>query len=160
MNRIVNTIILSLSLAFLSINHLLAKTDEFPGRLEFPDFPVIELHELRRQIDDVVVVDTRSAYEYQTLRIKGAIKMPVADKSFEEDLKKLADATSKPIVFYCNDRTCYKSYLAVKKGFQSGISNLAAYDAGVFEWTKTYPGIAVLLGNSPVDLSKLISKVN
>jgi rhodanese-related sulfurtransferase len=118
------------------MHNLQANVDEFPGRKAFPDIPVIELTQLRDTINDVVIVDARSRYEYETLHIKNAINLPVASKTFEQDLKNLVDKVKKPVVFYCNGRTCFKSYIAVKKGLKAGIRNLTAYDAGVFEWSE------------------------
>ncbi len=158
MNKIVKSMLISFSLFLLSIHSLQANVDEFPGRKAFPDIPVIELAQLRDKINDVVIVDARSRYEYETLRIKNAINLPVTSKTFEQDLKNLVDKVNKPIVFYCNGRTCFKSYIAVKKGLKAGIKNLIAYDAGVFEWSRNHPGLAVLLGKNPIDPRKLISK--
>lgn len=133
-----------------------ANSNGFPGREEFPDIPVFELADLKSKINQVVVVDTRSKYEYDTLRIKGSLHIPVAAKNFEQQVQKLRANTDKPIVFYCNGRTCYKSYLAVKKATEFGIKNTFAYDAGVFEWVKAQPGQAELLGKSPVKSEQLI----
>ena len=133
-----------------------AKSNEFPGRSEYPDIPVYELSQLKKDYDKVVIVDTRSQYEYDTLRIKNSIHIPVAAKSFEQQVQKLRSSTTKPIVFYCNGRTCFKSYLAVKKSTLAGIENTFAYDAGIFEWTKAQPRKSELLGRSPVDPKRLI----
>ena len=133
-----------------------ASSNEFPGRAEYPDIPVYEISELKTKIYEVVVVDTRSKYEYDTLRIKGSIHIPVAAKSFEQQVQKLRDGTNKPIVFYCNGRTCYKSYLAVKKANLAGIKDTYAYDAGIFEWVKSQPEKSELLGKSPVKPNQLI----
>ena len=135
-----------------------ASKDEFPGRKEFPKVPYIELEDLAKQLNDVIVVDARSALEFETLQIKGAINIPVAGKTFEEEVAKLRATTDKPIVFYCNGHTCMKSYHAVQKAMDYNIKNTFAYDAGIFEWTKAHPDQAVLLGQSPVNLAHLIPK--
>lgn len=129
----------------------------FPGRAEFPDVKTIEKTELSDRYNDVIIVDTRSKYEFDTLRIKGAINIPVASKSFSKTVKQLSSQTAKPIVFYCNGRTCYKSYKAVKKATRAGVKNTAAYDAGMFEWAKTFPNRSALLGKSPVKANNIIS---
>lgn len=136
----------------------LAAEEEFPGRAKFRDVPYITLNDLFAQKSDVVIVDVRSQYEYQTLRIKGAINIPVANKSFEDQMAKLRQSTSKRIVCYCNGHRCMKSYQAVKKAQAVGLDNIIAYDGGIFDWTKAYPNNAVLLGQSPVDPDKLISQ--
>ena len=134
-----------------------AKTTDFPGRLEYPDIPVYELNQLESKFTDVVVVDTRSQYEFDTLRIKGSVHIAVASKTFEQEVQELRKKTSKPIIFYCNGRTCYKSYLAVKKSKDFGIKNTFAFDAGVFEWVHTHPQLGELLGKSPVNTKSLIA---
>jgi len=146
-------LILCFGLVMASAN---AGNKEFPGRSEFPDIPVYELSALKNNFEQVVIVDTRSKYEYDTLRIKGSIHIPVAAKSFEQEVQKLRIRTDKPIVFYCNGRTCYKSYLAVKKSTLAGIKDTFAYDAGIFEWVKSQPAKSQLLGKSPVNQKQLI----
>jgi rhodanese-related sulfurtransferase len=135
----------------------MASDNDFPGRKEFPKIPVYEISQLHSAFNDVVIVDTRSYYEFDTLRIQGSINIPVAEDNFEQDVAKLRLRTNKPIVFYCNGRTCHKSYIAVKKAQEAGIKNTYAFDAGIFEWISTYPNRGVLLGKSPVNLKQLIA---
>lgn len=140
----------------LSLPAVGATDNGFPGREKFPKVPVYEMSELKDALDKVVVVDTRSSYEFDTLRIKGAKNIPVANQTFEQELADLRASTDKPIVFYCNGRSCFKSYLASKKARDANINNTFAFDAGIFEWTKAYPEHAVLLGQSPVQTAHLI----
>ena len=135
-----------------------AADDEFPGRAEFPEISLYQKAELLRDFNNVVIVDARSALEFETLRVKGAVNIPISSKKFPEMVQALRKTTTKPIVFYCNGRTCYKSYKATKAALTAGLKDVHAYDAGVFEWAKTYPKYAVLLGNSPMDPSKIIPK--
>lgn len=135
-----------------------AKPGDFPGREKYPDLPFMELQDLYSKRSDVVVVDARSALEFDTLRIKGSINIPVAAKNFEEQVLKLRSETAKPIVFYCNGRTCMKSFHAVKKSLEAGVKDVYAYDAGIFEWSIAHPDVAELLGQSPVNVKQLISK--
>ena len=60
----------------------------FPGREKYPNVKFIELADLykTKARGEVVIVDARSNYEFETLRIKGAINIPVASKSFENDV--------------------------------------------------------------------------
>lgn len=135
-----------------------AVADEgFPGRAKFPKVSTYSMAQLRDNLDQVLVVDARSHYEYETLRIKGALNMPVADKGFELELAKLRQQSNKPIVFYCNGRSCMKSYIAARKAKEANIDDVHAYDAGIFEWVKAYPTESVLLNTSPVDPKRLIS---
>lgn len=150
-----------LTLVFLVIATLVqANTDnEFPARKLFPAVPYIELDDLYKKFDKVIIVDVRSKYEYDTLKIAGALNIPVLEANFNESMKKLrADNPGKEIVTYCNGKTCKKSYEAVQKCRNLKIDNVTAYDAGIFDWTKKYPHKAELFGVTPVDLRKLISK--
>lgn len=148
----------SLLISLFSLTSAFASDKGFPGRAEFPEIALYQKADLLRDLNRVVVVDARSALEFKTIRVKGAVNIPVASKKFPEMVKKLRKQTSKPIVFYCNGRTCYKSYKATKAALKAGVKNVFAYDAGIFEWAKAYPKHAVLLGKSPVDPKHLISK--
>ena len=141
----------------LTIPALAVADSSFPGRAKFPDVKVIEKSQLAKQLQQVVIVDARSPLEYRTLRIKGAKNIPVSNKTFVEEIKKLRKQTKKTIVFYCNGRTCMKSYVAVKKSKKAKIKNVIAYDAGMFEWAQTYPNQAELFGASPVNKGDIIT---
>jgi len=133
-------------------------TIEFPGRPLYPEVSVIELDELYRRLDEVIVVDVRSSYEYETLRVKGAINVPLSSKTFVSRMRQLRMSDPRPIVVYCNGKTCMKSYKAARKCAVNKIDNVHSYDSGVMDWARTYPEHAELLGKSPVDPKKLISK--
>jgi len=154
------SIILSALLVGLFTTSTYAKNDEFPGRTKFPTLPYMELDDLHEKLNDVIVVDARSLLEFETLRIKKAINIPVASKTFEDEVLQLRKSTGKPIVFYCNGRKCMKSFIAVEKAKAVGVKNVYAYDAGIFEWTVAHPDEAVLLDQTPVNTSALISKDN
>ncbi|WP_455222867.1 rhodanese-like domain-containing protein [Kaarinaea lacus] len=133
-------------------------SNEFPGRPFYPEVSVIELDELYRRLDEVIVVDVRSAYEYETLRVKGAINVLLSSKTFVSRMRQLRMSDPRPIVVYCNGKTCMKSYKAARKCAVNKIDNVHSYDAGVMDWARTYPEHAELLGKSPVDPKRLISK--
>lgn len=133
-------------------------TGEFPLRAKFPDVPTISTEELRASYDDVIIVDARSQVEFDVVHIAKAVNVPVARADFVRDLEKLrAPKGTRLIVFYCNGHTCAKSYEATAEAIKAGFTHVAAYDAGVFTWVKSYPELGVLLGASPVDPAKLIS---
>lgn len=152
------SLILSVLLLALFSTGLYAKNDDFPGRVKYPDLPYMELDDLYEKRNDVVIVDARSILEFDTLKIKGAVNIPVAGKAFENQVQELRNSTSKPIVFYCNGRKCMKSFIAVKKAQAAGINSVYAYDAGIFEWTVAHPDEAILLEQTPVNVKDLISK--
>lgn len=154
MKRITLILVFLLNATLLSA--AASASGEFPGRVKYPEVKVVEKNQLMKKILEVIIVDTRSSLEFKTLRIKGAQNIPVASKDFVERVKKLRQMTTKPIVFYCNGRTCMKSYIATKKCLKARIKNVSAYDAGMFEWAKTYPQQAELFGISPVKKSDII----
>lgn len=131
---------------------------QFPGRELYPLVPIIELQGLNRKFADVIMVDVRSQYEYDTLRIKGAVNIPLSSPSFVEQVRDLRAKDNRPLVLYCNGKTCMKSYEAALKCSLNKIDNVFAFDAGVMDWARAYPKRAVLLGKNPVDPKKLISK--
>lgn len=146
-------------LSLLISPNLYAADNEFPYREVYLKVAVIELAELFEQKDNVTIVDVRSSYEYETLHIKNALSIPLDEGTYTEKLREAYEQNGrKKMVVYCNGHTCEKSYKAALKAMNSGVKDIAAFDAGIFDWTKAYPGEAVLLGNTPVDSGKLISK--
>ncbi len=131
---------------------------EFPGRALYPAVPVIEMNDLARNFSRYVIVDVRSPYEYEILHIKDAFNIPLADKDFVERMRRLRASSPKPIVVYCNGKTCMKSYKAATKCRRYEIDNVLAYDRGIMDWARHHPRLAVLLGQTPVDPGRLISK--
>ena len=150
-------IVMLLALVSGSVNA--AEGDEFPGRSLFPTIEVIELEDLKTRLNEVVVVDVRSRYEYDTLRIKGARHIQLGSKTFIDEMKALrAEDPKRTIVTYCNGKTCMKSYKAARQCKLEKIPGVVAYDAGIMDWAQAYPEHAELLGKSPVDRKKLIAK--
>jgi len=133
---------------------------EFPGREKYLKVPYIELEDLFANFEESVIIDVRSEYEYNTLKIKGSINVPIANlRQFENELTRLrAEFPQKRLVFYCNGKTCMKSYKATVKAQAMGLENIYAYDAGVFDWVKAHPDLGELLGRSPVRPEQLIGK--
>lgn len=131
----------------------------FPGRPKYPDVKIYTKEDLFRDKDKVVIIDVRSSLEFDTLRVKGAQNISVAKKDpFIEKVKALRKETQKPIVFYCNGRSCMKSYIASRLAHSVGVTNVYAYDAGVFEFAQAYPEQAELLGKSPINTKDIIPK--
>jgi rhodanese-related sulfurtransferase len=132
---------------------------EFPGRKIYLDTPYIELNQFEKEFDKVITVDVRSAYEYQTLHIKNAVNIPLRSKDFVDRMRNLRKKNpAKKIVTYCNGKTCMKSYKATAKCRKNNISNVVAFDAGIMDWAKANPERSVLLGVSPINPKRLISK--
>lgn len=137
----------------------LAQTDDFPGRKTYPAIKVLETEQLNDQFDEVIIVDVRSKYEFETLHINNAVNIPLNNSGFTRQVEAL-QAGPRPIVFYCNGHSCYKSYKACTKAKNAGINNIFAYDSGVFDWARAFPDKATLLGKTPINTNRLISKAD
>jgi rhodanese-related sulfurtransferase len=162
MQRLISLSFVILSLLFASEGIAAAKKDvkkEFPGRDLYLDVKHITLKDLQTEYDNVVVVDARSSYEFNTLHINGAVNIPLSSSDYKKRMKELRKQNpDKKIVTYCNGKTCMKSYKAVRKAQRAGVNNIYAFDAGIFDWAKANADKASLLGVSPVDPNKLIAK--
>jgi len=146
---------------FFAVTDSYAEEKEgFPGRSleKYSMVVVIELEDLHRRRDEFTIVDVRSSFEFDTLRIKGAVNIPVGVEGFDSAVRDLREQTGKPMAFYCNGHTCLKSYKATKQAMTTGLDKVYAYDAGIFYWARAYPDEAELLGKSPVDAARLIPK--
>lgn len=133
-----------------------AAPSAFPLRPQYIDVTVLETADLAARFEEVIVVDVRSQYEYDTLRIQNALLLPVTDKNFVQEVRRLRESSTKPIVFYCNGKTCRKSYDAALMAQSSRIPNVYCYDAGVFDWAKAHPEKTALLGKTPMNPKALI----
>ncbi|MDH5517503.1 MAG: rhodanese-like domain-containing protein [Gammaproteobacteria bacterium] len=149
--------LISLSTLFFT-SFCQANMVEFPGRQQFPDVKIYSKADLNNNFNSVQIVDTRSAYEFETIHINHAVNIPVSSKDFVKKLRELRKSTNKPIVFYCNGRSCFKSYKASKTAMENNINNVYAYDAGMFEWATSYPDKASLLGHSPLNPKDILNK--
>ena len=132
---------------------------EFPLREKYQDVIPVTLEDLNAKYDSTIIIDVRSKEEFDVVHIKKAQHVQVTKGSFIADLEKVRgkdDAVD--IAFYCNGHTCAKSYKAAEKANSAGFKNIYCFDAGIFEWASTYPEKSTLLGKSPVDPGKLISK--
>ncbi len=132
--------------------------DDFPLRTIYPDVIPISTAELSQEFENVVIIDVRSAFEYNIIRIHPSHHISISTLGFIPQLKKTVPDKHARIVFYCNGITCAKSYKACVKAAAEGYRNVFVYDAGVFEWAKTNPDKAVLLGTNPVAPDAIISE--
>lgn len=134
-----------------------AAATEFPYRAKHPTVQPISTEDLFKDYSagTVEIVDVRSKIEYDVIHPEGAVLIPVSNRDFENDLKKLvANNPDKHIAFYCNGVTCLKSYIAAEKAMAAGLKNVFAYDAGVPDWVGKYPEKTLLLGKPVEDPTK------
>jgi rhodanese-related sulfurtransferase len=134
-----------------------AANDEFPYRVRFPDVTIMTTEELSKRFNEVLVIDVRSKYEYDTLHVKDALIVPLTT-GFGDKILALRAKQNKPFVFYCNGKTCQKSYEAALLAAKARVDNVYAYDAGIFDWAKAQPDKTVLLGRSPIKPEDMIDK--
>ena len=130
--------------------------NEFPHRAKYKNVPVIEMSQLEAKFSNVVTVDVRSAYEFETLHIKDAVNIPPSNREFGAQVKALGTKSGKQLVMYCNGGTCKKSYKAVEKAMAAGATNVVAFDAGIYAWASTHPKHSVLLGQYPMQAGAFI----
>ena len=138
-------------------SHTFAQSNDFPGRDIYPKIKVYSTSKLFKSFDDVTIIDVRSQYEYNVLHINTAINLPINSKQFLPEIEALS-AKNKPIVFYCNGHTCFKSYKAVLKAKLTGTNNFSSYDAGVFDWANAHPNKTTMLNVTPMDPANIIPK--
>ncbi len=131
----------------------------FPLRSEYPSVKTISSSELMKDVDNTLIIDARSPFEFGVIHINNAQNISINDKlHFVENLFSLIKGKmDQKIVFYCNGQTCGKSYKAAKRAQSFGLKNIYAYDAGIMEWGKLFPSKTTLLNSSPVNKSRLIS---
>jgi rhodanese-related sulfurtransferase len=150
-------VVLSVLLAATVFGTARASDAVFPHRAKFRHVPIIEAEALRKDLDNAIVIDVRSRYEYATLHIKGALHIALSKDKLPAEAVTLRAKSAMPMVFYCNGHSCKKSYEAAELAMKAGVTNVYAYDAGLDTWTKQYPDQSVLLGKSPARPADFIS---
>lgn len=130
----------------------------FPYREKFADVEIYSTEQLRKNYDDVLIVDVRPRFEFDVVHIAKAINLPLSSDTFASELKKIRDpAAAQPVVFYCNGHTCKKSYEAARTAVKAGFKNIYAFDSGVFDWMRTARDRTTLLEATPAPLDKMVS---
>lgn len=104
---------------------------------------LISTDELRAMMDEkkpFILVDTRTAEEFQEAHIKGAIGIP--EKTFEGSAAALPADKDMPLVLYCNGVKCGKSKKAARKADAMGYRNIMIYAEGFPVWEERGYSIA------------------
>lgn len=128
----------------------------FPLRSLFPQVPVISLSALQQAYDEVLIIDTRTRFEFETIHINKAQRISFSSRHFIKMVERLVPDHSARLVFYCNGITCTKSYRATEMALAAGYRNAVAFDAGILAWARANPERTTLLGRTPVRDSDLI----
>ncbi len=92
------------------------------------------------------LVDTRAAMEFAEKSAKGAVSVPYKEKSAKAvsfdraqdgfDLAKLPADKAKPVIFFCNSGTCWKSYKASVLARDAGYKQVHWFRGGMPEWNQ------------------------
>ena len=133
----------------LMVTSLPAFATDFPGRAKYPAVKTISTEELSTAVkaDSVVIVDVRSAIEYEVVHPVNAVHVAMSNVKFDEKISELRSKNgAKTIATYCNGITCLKSYEAVERAAAAGVTNIVAYDAGIPDWAVKFPDKTLLLG--------------
>ena len=128
----------------------------FPLRDTYKNVETISHQELAIKINETIIVDVRSNYEFSVLHIGNAINVPITNLGFIPTLNEIRANDERDIIFYCNGITCKKSYLASVEAKKYGINNIFTFDLGVLNWAKLYPNKSVFFNHSPLDINQLI----
>ena len=142
-----------------------AKDAGFPLRWRYPDIRTLDTEQTRKLLaaPGTIAVDSRTHFEWQTLRIKGSYNVPVdevdtgTNKQFEAGITKLHTAHPEAIIFYCNGRSCPKSYEAARRAIRVGVKDVYAYDAGIFDWAKAHPELTSLYDKPSITPNDLLT---
>jgi rhodanese-related sulfurtransferase len=134
------------------------------------EFAAVSSEQLKAMIDtkkDFMLIDARTATEYQEAHIIGALSIP--DNKFDDSLSLLPADKSKLLVFYCNGVKCGKSKKSAIKAAAAGFKKISIYSDGFPVWEEK--GLHIVPGPdyskkvettviNPADLKKLIDNKN
>ncbi|WP_018935968.1 rhodanese-like domain-containing protein [Thioalkalivibrio sp. ALJ24] len=132
---------------------------EPPGRSIYFYVDTYDLEELADKYarDEVHVIDVRTRYEYDTLRIDGAHHVSLDDEDFVDKVLEIhQEDPDKPVAFYCRGHTCFMGYQAVERMKAAGFDDARTMDYGVFDWAENYPEDTALFGEAPIEQADLI----
>lgn len=131
----------------------------YPHRKDYPTVAVYTTEQLRRNYNDVHIVDVRAKFEYDVVHVTKAINIPVSSKEFTKKLEALRPKNdTTPIVFYCNGHSCSKSYEAARRAIEEGFKYVYAYDSGILDWMAVSQDKTTLLGKTPAPADKMVSE--
>ncbi|WP_162605100.1 rhodanese-like domain-containing protein [Geomonas oryzae] len=129
----------------------------YPLRAKYAKLKYISTAELKKEYARAVIVDVRSKLEFDVIHITKAVNVPVAQKTFDREVKELRGRhETAPLVFYCNGHACEKSYEAAEQARGLGIENIMVYDAGIHDWVLANAEKTTLMGETPAQKSRLI----
>ena len=90
--------------------------------------------DLIQKVDGLVVLDNRSAADYDAGHIEGAVRLIDTDLTVESVLAKHVKSKDTPVLFYCNGLKCGRAAKATIKAVEWGYTKVFYYAMGLEEW--------------------------
>ncbi len=119
-------------------NNLITKTSTQEFEIEGTE-KIDSAQALQLQQDGVAFVDVRREIQYKLAHVPGAINLEVNTMLTEQSLGEHVTKDQK-VVFYCSDKTCYRSAKASAMAVSWGYTDVVYYAEGWAYWTaRGYP---------------------
>ena len=94
-----------------------------------------ELSDLMKQMDNLVIIDSRLEDKETHRAIAGSHPLPYTNTS-PDALSSLVPDKLTPVVFYCDNLGCPHSMKAIKKAVSYGYVNVFWFRGGMSEWVE------------------------
>lgn len=130
---------------------------DYPLRPFYPAARIIDTEGLEQTYFNSIIVDVRSEFEYEVVRINKAKHVPLDNGDFIAAIKRLrAPVSLTPLIFYCNDPACSRAFRAALLAQAAGFDNVYVYDAGVFSLLMAAPEKVTLMATTPAQPDMVI----
>ena len=90
--------------------------------------------ELIQKTNNLVILDNRSAADYEAGHIEGSARLIDTDITSEAAIAQYVKTKGTPVLFYCNGLKCGRAAKAVLKATEWGYQNVYYYALGLEEW--------------------------
>ena len=136
MKRLHQSITLLLVIFIFSVNQSFARDWEVPVVMDGAT-PVTaeELSDLMKQMDNLVIIDSRLEEKESNRSIVGSHPLPYTRTS-PDALSSLVPDKLTPVVFYCDNLGCPHSMKAIRKAVSYGYVNVFWFRGGLSEWVE------------------------
>lgn len=122
----------------------------------FPHVETISVQALSQIYDTAVIVDVRTAIEFEVVKINAAVNVPYADGNIVPAVRRLtSESGGVPVVLVDNDRYSPRSFLAAGALVSAGIEHVRVLTEGVAGWLNAFPERSTLMGVTPMQNSQI-----
>ena len=90
--------------------------------------------ELVQKTKDLIILDNRSAADYEAGHIEGSLRLMDTDITSEAVLAQRVPSKTTPVLFYCNGLKCGRAAKVVAKAVEWDYKNIYYYALGLEEW--------------------------